>query len=315
MEPASFRLTFGIEMEFIIHYDPDQYKDQQEARKRANQVRQDMVQILKKHGFPTNHIRLADRSKWTVATDVTVTSVDGSENWCAVEVKSPVLYYSGRALERVEQIVEFLVSKFDLSVNKTCGLHVHVGNEHKGFAMRTLKNFASLITVFERQLGSLHPTDRLQNIHAKPVHRVFRNDATPREKLSIIGRLDTVEALIRQFHTVGNPTPEEWLLSMAEWIPREDELFDRNMAFNFFNLQAGEPYQTIEFRQHQGTLNPNAITHWIRLACSLVELSHTGRVDLGDLIKSHIDDADYTVIDFFRDLSLPDLAEFYAPLV
>ncbi|MCJ1462932.1 hypothetical protein MMC07_001536 [Pseudocyphellaria aurata] len=316
MESASFRLTFGIEMEFVVHYDLDRFKDQYEAREKksshgkhdeyANLVRQDMVQTLNQNGFPANHIRPSGHSKWTVDDDMTIAPDDyDRENWCAVEVKSPALYHSGRALEHVKRVVEFLVSKFDLSVNETCGLHVHVGNEHKGFAMGTLKTFASLFTVFEHQLESLHDIDRLENMYAKPVRRVFPNDATPREKLSMIGQLETVDALVRQFHTVQ---VDEWgdPLDVIDAVP------DRDMAFNFSNLQPREPYQTIEFRQHEGTLDSDAINHWIQLACSLVERSRTGQVHLGDLIQSHMDDANYTVVDFLKDLALPDLAEFYA---
>lgn len=326
MDSAPFGLTFGVELEFIVRYDPEKYQDQLVAAGERNLwhkdhqygilVRQDMIQTLNNNGFPTNSYRLADISKWTVATDHTVTAIDGSENWYAIELKSPVLYYCCRALELVERVVELLVSNFDLHVNKTCGLHVHVGDGIRGFALPTLKKFASLITVFEHQLDSLHPPNRLQNHYAKPVCRTFRNDATPREKLSIIGRLETVDDLVRRFHTVDDPTPNEESLSFAQWESRvDDAICDRYMAFNFFNLRDGERFQTIEFRQHQGTLDPNVITNWIRTTCSLVDLSHTDKGDLGDLIKNHIDDTDYTVIDLFKDLSLSDLAEFYASLV
>jgi len=47
-----------------------------------------------------------------------------------------------------------------LVVNKTCDLHVHVGNDTNGFPLQTAKNLVSLCTAFERVLDGMHPYTR-----------------------------------------------------------------------------------------------------------------------------------------------------------
>lgn len=132
------------------------------------------------------------------------------------------------------------------------------------------------------------------------MRKAFSPEATLMDKLSIIDKLEVVDDLIRQLH----------LTVYAD--------NDRNMAYNFFNLQedsCDRPLRTIEFRQHRGTLDPQLITNWVKVACNLVKTSYSGRDLLRDLIQTHLNDTEYTVIDLFKDLHLSDLAEFYAPLV
>lgn len=317
MNTDTFRMTFGAELEFVVDYNPDDYHDELLAgegklwpadfppslqHKYGVLVRRHMIQILNENGFSTNGYRCKDFSKWTVDTDGTVESFDNSENWYAIELKTPVLHCDNTALEKVQAVVKLLDSKFRLSTNKSCGLHVHVGNEDRGFTMNTLKNFCRLITVFERQLNSLHPPDRIQNSFAKPTHMAFHQGASFAEKLSIIDDLKTKEELIIRFH----------------FIQYQD--YDKDMAFNFFHLQERsdlyfeKPLNTIEFRQHRGTLDPQLITNWVTVARNLVEISHN---DTGfrHLIEKHMNNTEYTVIDLFKDLDLLGLAEFYASRV
>lgn len=311
MSVDPFVLTFGIELEFIIRYNPEDYDLERLAAKGKSwpieyglPISRQMIQVLNENGFSTNDSKITDFSKWTVTTDSTVFPYDLSENWYAIELKTPVLVCSALSLNQVETVVNLLVSKFQLYTNGTCGLHVHVGNENRGFDLDTLKNFCSLITAFEHQLNSLHSPDRLKYPFLKPMKMGFNLSASPRKKLSIINDLETLHDLIILFHR------------------REDDAddYDRNFAFNFLNLSnlhqnVDEPLRTIEFRQHRGTLDPNLITNWITMAYKLIDVSYNGRAGLRDLIEKHIDNTKYTAMDLFNDLNLSELAEFYTPLV
>lgn len=319
MEGAPFNLTFGAELEFVVTYNPEDYKDDLLAMNQPMDrdsvlipihgilVSRHMIRILNENGFPTNDFESKDFSKWTVESDNSISPADSSQNWYGIELKTPVLHGSRPSLEKVTAVVELLVSNFDLYVNGSCGLHVHVGNEDRGFTLPTLKNFCSLITVFGHQLDSLHPRERIQNPYAKSTRRVFSPEAPLKEMLSIIGKLETVEDLISKFHTTDGD----------ECI--HGQVFNNKyMAFNFFNLrESGEPLRTIEFRQHRGTLDPKLIIHWIMVACNLVHQSYTddGTAAFGHLFEEHIDDTNYTVVDLFNDLKLSGLARFYAPLL
>ena len=307
---APFRLTFGVELEFIARYKREDYKERLLAAEEelwptgpnpplhvqyGITVRLHMIQILNENGFPTNSYRYKDLSKWTVDTDGTLASDDRNEDWYAIELKTPVLISCQANLDKIQTVVELLVSKFKLYTNESCGLHVHVGNENRGFTLPTLKSFCFLITAFENQLNSLHPPHRLDNENAKNTCQIFRPGASRAEKLSIVAKLRSVDDLISEFQ--GD--------------------HDKATAFNFCNLQEclHDPFRTIEFRQHRGTLDPELIVNWVTLACHLVNVSHHARDGFRDLITKHFYDTRYTVIDLFQDLNLPIQAKFYAPLV
>ena len=49
-----------------------------------------------------------------------------------------------------------------LVINNTCDLHVHVGNDNKGFPLQTVKNVMSLCTAFERVIDSMHSHSRIR---------------------------------------------------------------------------------------------------------------------------------------------------------
>ncbi|MCJ1469795.1 hypothetical protein MMC07_008437 [Pseudocyphellaria aurata] len=304
MTTAPFCLTFGVELEFLVRYDPEDYRYESRRPERSlnlleihSLVRKRMIHILNDNGFSTHPYFYTSVSEWTVSFDGTIRA-DGCENCRAIELKSPALEYSPFGLKQVTEVVELLGFEFDLFVNQSCGLHVHVGNETRGFSMETLKTFASLITVFEKQLNSLHPPDRLQNQYAKPLRSAFLKDALPRDKLLIIDDLEDMTDLIWRFHPV-----------------RDDGHRDKYMAFNFWNLRKDQAFQTIEFRQHRGTVDPNEIANWVRVVCSLVRMSHADGEGVRDLIEKRLDSPDYTALDLFVDLNLSDLATFYAPLV
>ncbi|MCJ1423415.1 hypothetical protein MMC29_001298 [Sticta canariensis] len=317
MDTIPFCLTFGVELEFIVRYSPERYQDnllvsegkhgpiekdisQTLHNKYGSLVRLDMIQLLNENGFVTNGLEDRDFSKWTVSTDFTVAPLDVRGDWYAIELKTPALVYSSAALEKIERVVKLLVSKFKIHTNESCGLHVHVGNEDRGFSLRTLKNFCSLITVFQDQLNSMHTVDRLHNNFLQSSSRAFHISSSTKGKLSIINELKTVDHLIERFHKAD-----------------DDDDYDTNTTVNFYNLHQGfaEPLQTIEFRQHRGTLDPKLITNWVMVVCNLVNTSHVDKAGFHDLIENHIDDTKYTVIDLFKDLELSELAEFYGPLV
>lgn len=315
MDASPLHLTFGVELEFIVRSSPEVYQDglgddllaaegmfsPTDFERYGALVRLHMIQILNQSGFPTYGYRAShcnqdtNFSKWTVDTDSSVNPVDDSGDWVAIELKTPVLDCSPPSLEKIRTVVKLLVSHFKLHINESCGLHVHVGNGNSKFPLSTLRSFCSLITVFEHQLDSLHQPGRLPNPYAKSTHRAFADGASPREKLSIVDELTTVRSLIRRFQPSG----------------------DKHMAFNFLNLSENTdaPLRTIEFRQHRGTLDPELISYWVMVACGLVSMSHSDSSGVRDLIEKQINNTNYTVIDLFRDLSLPYLAEFYAPRV
>lgn len=74
--------------------------------------------------------------------------------------------------------------------------------------------------------------------------------------------------------------------------------------------------RTIEFRGHEGTMDPDRIINWINVCVGFVEFADTVDSNLLDqFLQTHVDDTDsyedYNVIDLLRALGQPTAAEFY----
>lgn len=63
--------------------------------------------------------------------------------------------FNSPAAAKDERITQWLV------INKTCDLHVHVGNDEKGFSLQTVKKVLGLSTAFERVIDRMHSRPRI----------------------------------------------------------------------------------------------------------------------------------------------------------
>ena len=86
------------------------------------------------------------------------------------------------------------------------------------------------------------------------------------------------------------------------------------MAYNAFWLMAPSTEnikKTIEFRQHQGSLDSEAIMHWAKTCVGLVEFARTiAPEELRTFLLRHVDD-DYGAPDLFDHIGLGDQATYY----
>jgi hypothetical protein len=90
-------------------------------------------------------------------------------------------------------------------------------------------------------------------------------------------------------------------------------------AYKVWNLRSHFDWlskRTIEFHQHEGTLNTRQIENWIRVCVGLVEFSR--KTDPGYLIsflRSVVDNEEYTIEDLLLDIGLSQQAKFYGRLL
>lgn len=91
----------------------------------------------------------------------------------------------------------------------------------------------------------------------------------------------------------------------------------RRLVYNLDGLaerDASVEKNTVEFRGHEGTMDPERITNWINVCVGLVEFADS--VDPGEFNKflwSHVDDEkDFTVIDLLKAIGRPAEAQCYA---
>lgn len=151
--PQQTKLSFGIELEYV-------------------EKSPDHDAIALRHGFVSRH-------------DASVQRADGSTGY---EMVSPVMFADITApsspsipcpgVSFNEQPVTDMCLLATL-VNKTCGLHVHVGNPTARDASKSkwtdAQVHAWLVTgqVMEEALYSVCPPSRRQNTHAKPIESVY----------------------------------------------------------------------------------------------------------------------------------------------
>lgn len=308
-------LTFGVELECIICFDPALFQpalhdadgvlwEQEISSKLHTETklriifREHIANFLRAKGFRTyKGTARGGNQKWTVTNEYSIEINDGprSEDGfleCDVEIKSPALLFCPEGLRRVQHMVQLLTKNFDVFVNDSCGLHVHIGNRKKGFPLETLKHFSILTAIFEHQLDTLHPAHRIGNPHARGASALFKGQ----HPWGIVRRIQ------------GCETKADLVLLYAD---NEDHP-DRCFAYNLCPMLFGRN-RTIEFRQHKGTLEWPEIVDWVQLAGGMVNAMHQiSAVGLAQLISTCAFDPKFTVFDLMLRLKLEALVDYYS---
>ena len=325
-------LTFGVEMEFILRFDLKDYPEDgiyddldQEViddildeldqinppldrddehlamASKAQEIsaRDDFSRTLAEKGFPTSLAR--DFNAWTVTKDGSIKTYDpftgqpltGQQGdkygYVGIELKSPALPYTLKSLMKIREMCQHL-GELNILVNKSCGLHVHVGNERKGFPLDTMKNLCILTATFEPELESIHPPHRIRNHYTRSIGSVFHNGIS----------LPDIRRMIRNAETVGD------LIQLVQ-------NGEKDHAYNLFHLQSSKKksskdLRTFEFRQHEATINADAITRWVELTCGLVGKAHRFAMQTDFNIREM--DAYIDQMSLIPHLSIIELAEF-----
>ncbi|KAL9588211.1 MAG: hypothetical protein Q9203_002970 [Teloschistes exilis] len=164
-----------------------------------------------------------------------------------VELKTPTRRWEERriALMDLEDALQVIRDQFSPFVNESCGLHIHVGNGTSGFPTCTVRQFAKMVTIFERQLATVHPHHRIKNIHCRPPSCNFETQDLGK-KIRILEDALSLAQLIKRMSS--NPDGDK-----------------RGFAYNMRNLITEGAPPTIEFRQHQATLEIPEISAWTDL--------------------------------------------------
>jgi hypothetical protein len=302
-------LTFGVELEFALAYipnnDPDPFGFKEKRTVRFVPIGEDRPLWQTNTGEPTistakryvantiheagHDVKLSpngrsDITKWEVATDPSVCGPDDSLTvgpfsiW-GMEVKSPALLFCSESLKAVEHICVLLTSKYCINLNESIGLHVHVGNEQHGYTFENVRKLMAFFWAFEPQLDSLHSPLRQDTYYASSM----------RSKSQYVHDLETDHD--------KRPTPSEGASYFLNFQGQDASYYEdfeeqsriteiirwqrslggvRKSAYNFFNLlsntwsTATGSKQTIEFRQHQGSLNGPEVRAWIETVVGLI---------------------------------------------
>lgn len=187
--------------------------------------------------------RLEQVSGWKLTTDGSVTSTGTGTS--GLELVSPPLQ-GVAGLELAHKAVEAIASAGG-KVDKSCGLHVHVGMD--GLVGSQLMKIVDLYASNWSNIKKLVANSRHSNYFCKELTPSVRN------RIEQVGLRNATTA------------------STTSSLRRETSTIDR---FYAVNLAAYSKHGTVEFRQHQGTLNGKKLNAWICLMLAMVEQATAG---------------------------------------
>jgi hypothetical protein len=215
---------------------------------RNNSTHEEMARILREAGVNAttemyNHHR---RDHWKLVTDG---SLNDYRTGC--ELVSPVLRGAAGIAEmrKVCQVVEQAGAR----IRRSCGFHVHVGMSDQ--PVTSWRNLLRLYGHFEGAVDSFTSRSRrgTGNSYCKSTRYALRANEVA------VNSAATLRDLARAYspdHTYSSP----------QGI---DRFFKVNMA-SFWR------HGTVEFRQHQGTVDADKAEHWVKFCLRMVAAAQAG---------------------------------------
>lgn len=276
---SPLELTFGVELEFIIQYHPDLMTPERLAAKldhnvdvRASIIHTLIYQALEAADILITLQDMGDAANWSIVPDrsieITEERLQNPEyRFMGIEIRSRILKGGtpeqlNESLDEIWQVIDTIRKQpFKILTNQTTGLHVHVGNQHKGFPSWTLRNLCQSVYGFTSSLESIHPDHRVSSSHANSycssLSQALPSTNCHAINLLLIEECATRDALI----DLMNPGPY------------------KSHAYNLANLDTrkGTPStlkQTVEFRHHAGSVDADEICAWVEVVTGLVQWSH-----------------------------------------
>jgi len=257
---------------------------------------------------------------WCMTEDGSLDNPDNSTyTWVRLEVRSPAFHVTPEAFEQVKAVCEVLTNTYRVCCHQSAGLHVHVGQEKNGFPITILRNLMSTLFIFEDQIDEVHPKDRLNNKWSRAL-RAYSELG----KL-ILGGVSKEDALKLLFAAnnpstdpsalVDSPAARKALLTLVGWSG--PKYTTKKLSYNTLNLlnnpDVDDEKRTIEYRQHESTIDGLQIVNWAQLCVGIVEFSFA--VDfsiLGPFLQLHTDDAtDFSLVHLLKAMGLSPQMLFY----
>ncbi|KAI2464719.1 putative amidoligase enzyme-domain-containing protein [Annulohypoxylon bovei var. microspora] len=99
-------------------------------------------------------------NKWGIKRDNTIRVRENGYKCYGVEIVSPVERASPEAFQLISYALNVLKSKYRITVNPTCGFHVHVGDGPERMPLEHVKRVAGLLWAADPLLACIHPPHR-----------------------------------------------------------------------------------------------------------------------------------------------------------
>jgi len=214
-----------------------------------------------------------------------------------MEIKSPILK-GPEGLKTLRKVVGIL-RHVGLKVNESTGLHVHVGvknapGEHS-HNVRTVLEILKRYESFTADIDSLVRADRrgTANTYCRPVkaRRVQLegilgnvedaveplpdgyNDwsSVRREEYRRYGFGDFYWESDNRQHLIAEPLSARRRAGLTAVTPTMDNVHQYGHHYDACSIASLGKYGTIEFRQHQGSMDPTEIVNWVLFVVNHVE--------------------------------------------
>lgn len=279
--------TFGVELEVINLSQGQCYRALREAGIRV----QDPSRYYDDDGAG---------GRWGIKEDCSISSPNGR----SAEVVSPIL--SGvKGLREVRKVCRAL-SEAGAWVNDTCGLHVHVGAT-KGDHKLTPNEVATLITRYaqhEKMIDRfVHPDrredrgefcqsmiDAAEELKDGGIHWIKQDLEHYKQSIQQCQHQNSVwNPRTRYYNYVSVPADQCYqcqraqnevtrltalLETRVQGFSNVDDIADVvSERYSKVNMQAWYDHGTIEFRHHNGALDPKTVANWVRFVVTFVEQS------------------------------------------
>jgi hypothetical protein len=255
-------------------------------------------------------------NQWMVTEDPTVQSTRPQDYyWFSMEVQSPPYIFCEDALQAVKLACRTLTSEFRVETNTSTGLHVHAAEGADGYAFQTVKKLMAFLWTFEPQIDQLHPNRRASD-EEKTWYESLRRGSqlsrgaftNPKIQLTVVQGLKHIYAADNLAALHDMMRADAW--KSAYYMGHIESEYDDSIK------------KTIEFRQHEGSMNGTRITEWIKTVITLIEwTTDVEAIPLMDFLMDAAEFEDrcwpaeqkpaYDIVDLLNDIGLVDRAAYW----
>ncbi|ESZ93267.1 hypothetical protein SBOR_6367 [Sclerotinia borealis F-4128] len=306
-----------------------------------NALKRNIAKLLTNNGLPavadcdyrdpvefSSDPKIDDLKFWIISMDMTIMHGPGEPSnpiywYWPVEIQSPAYIYNEENIQKVRDVLQSIDKVYRTHCDSSASIHIHIGNGQKGFDLRTIRNFMAFVWTFEEQIATIHPPHYMTDqAFSKPVstHSLLaftsqvarseieltedrENQLKDHDKNYVIDSIMKIESIDDAVELLSNPEL------------KTNRLAER-LTYSICNLESGREKvkKTIEFRQHQSTLDDEEVYHWITVCRSLVYM--TSVVDEEDLIefcKKYINETveEFSITEVLMAINLPVQAYYY----
>lgn len=226
--------TYGVEVEFISN---EFY--QSELVHKLNQALPTYIS-----NAPRIHEASYSNSNsrtWRIKTD---SSVRGGR--MGLELVTPILR-TERDMDILKQIL-VLLERFHCDVNRSCGLHVHVGVSD--WNLRKFKNLVKRWVKFESTFDSIQPRSRRGNTNSYC-------------RSNVDGIASNLFWAFKKINSARDVRELSNIIQSSRYVK--------------LNMHSFWKHGTVEFRHHSGTINPQKIDNWVRVCIAMTHLADNAR--------------------------------------